>query len=463
VNGGDVVGESNPDPECRDEGPRAMLVLLLGWALLLVGLAAFAIGRPGEGGALTLTYFLGLSLIHVPGVLPFLSSDSGLIDGEETQIGFEMTILGMTAFVSGAVLARRIYRRRADATAALQRRRGRAFQYLSRRVIVLGAVAYFVLIPLSFRVPSLTAVVSPLGTLLILGFWLVLYGAAEAGDRRRMLAALALLPLLPVATLVTGGFLGAGINWVLSVFAFLFVIARRRMWFYAAAPPVMFLGLSLFVTYIDQRAGIREVVWNEQTGILDRLDRASGLLTKFELLDLASPTHAAALDDRLNQNWLVGAAVGYHEDGSIPFASGATVPLWSLIPRAVWPDKPAVGGGGDIVSEFAGIRFAEGTSVGTGQPFEFYINFGIPGVLIGFLGLGFVLMRLDQGIMRSLAADDMRGVLLRAMPGLMLLQPQGNLMEILVGCVAAYVVAHLIISLKFFNVPSAPRARRQAA
>ncbi len=64
---------------------------------------------------------------------------------------------------------------------------------------------------------------------------------------------------------------------------------------------------------------------------------------------------------------------------------------------------------------------------------EFYINFGIPGVLIGFLGLGYLLMRLDRGIMRSLAADDMRGLLLRAMPGLMLLQPGGNLLEILVG------------------------------
>ena len=35
--------------------------------------------------------------------------------------------------------------------------------------------------------------------------------------------------------------------------------------------------------------------------------------------------------------------------------------------------------------------------------------------------------------MRSLAADDMRGLLLRAMPGLTLLQPGGNLLEILVG------------------------------
>ena len=92
----------------------------------------------------------------------------------------------------------------------------------------------------------------------------------------------------------------------------------------------------------------------------------------------------------------------YHEDGWAAFAYGATVPPWALIPRAVWPDKPDVAGSGDIVSEFTGIRFAEGTSVGVGQVMEFYVNFGIPGVLIGFFGLGYLLMWLDQGIMRSL-------------------------------------------------------------
>ena len=299
--------------------------------------------------------------------------------------------------------------------------------------------------------------------MLILGLWLVLYGAAVAADRRRTLATLALLPLLPLATLVTGGFLGYGIYWVLSVVAFLFVITRRRIWFYCGAPVAVFLGLSLFVTYMGQRTGIREVVWQEQSGLLDRLDRVSAIITEFELLDLTSPDTGAALDGRLNQNVLVGAAVIYHEDGAAPFAYGATIPPWALIPRAVWPDKPEIGGGGDIVSEYTGIRFAEGTSVGAGQVLEFYINFGVPGVLIGFFGLGYLLMWLDQGIMRALAADDMRGLLLRAMPGLMLLQPGGNLLEILVACVAAYVAARLVVSLKFFDVPLPARPRRQAA
>jgi hypothetical protein len=440
-----------------------VLGLLVIWAGLLIALVIFAIGRSGRGGALTVAYFLGLSLIHVPGALPLLDPGSGLADRGETQLGFEITILGMAALVAGAVLARWIDRRPAVARGAPPHQQARVFEGLGWRAFLLGIVAQFLLGPLSARVPSANSVVGAFATLLILGLWLVLYGAAVAADWGRTLAILALLPLLPLVTLVTGGFLGSGICWDLSVLAFLFVITRRRIWFYVAAPPVMFLGLSLFVTYAGQRTEFREFLRQEQPGLLDRLDRASSIITEFELLDLSSPTQVAALDLRLNQNWLVGAGVINHEDGGAPFAYGATIPPWALIPRVVWPDKPGVGGGGSIASDFVGARFAEGTSVGAGQVLEFYINFGIPGVLGGFFGLGYLLMRLDQGIMRSLAARDMRELLLLAMPGLMLLQPQGNLLEILVACVAAYLVAHLVISLRFLNIPLAARPRRRAA
>jgi hypothetical protein len=260
--------------------------------------------------------------------------------------------------------------------------------------------------------------------------------------------------------LVTGGFLGYGIHWILSVMAFLFVITRRRLWFYVGAAPVAFLGLSLFVTYMGQRTEIREFLGQERAGLLDRVDRVSSLFTEFELLDLSSPAQVAALDGRLNQSWLVGAAITYHEEGGAPLAYGATVPVWALIPRAVWPGKPEVGGGGSLVSDSTGIRVAEGTSFGAGQVMEFYVNFGIPGVLVGFFGLGYLLMWLDQGVMRSLAAGDMRALLLRAMPGLMLLQPGGNLLEILVGCAAAYVAARLVISMRLFDIPKRAVAAR---
>jgi hypothetical protein len=450
-------------PKSDSKTNLSMLGLIVAWAALLIVLVVFAIGRPGAGGALTLAYFLSLSLIHVPGVLPSLGSDPALGDWDETRLGFETTVLGMAAFVAGAVLARWMDLRSSAEKSTPPRRRSQAFERLGRRVFVMGIVSYFVLLPLSGRVPSLTSVVSAMATLLIIGVWLVLYGAAVRADWRRTLETLALLPLLPLATLVTAGFLGYGVCWVLSIIAFLFVISQQRIWFYLAAPVAAVLGLSLFVTYMGERTGIREVVWEEQSSILNRLERVSTIVTQFELLDLASPTHVAALDERLNQNSLVGAVVAYHEDGFAPFAYGATVPLWALIPRALWPDKPDVGGSGDVVTEFTGIRFAEGTSVGVGQVLEFYINFGIPGVLVGFFGLGWLLMWLDGGIMRASAAGDMRGLLLRGMPGLTLLNPGGSLQEMLVACAAAYVAAYAVISLRVLDLLWPARSRRQAA
>ncbi len=433
-----------------------MLGLLFFWGLLLAALIAFGVGQPGRGGALTLAYFLGLSLIHLPGLLPFIGGEPVLSDRLVTRVGFETTLLGMAAFIAGALLARR--NTRGALRSATYSPRGKAFEYVGWRAFALGAFAYFVLIPLSFRVPSATAVVSAFATLLTLGLWLVVYGAVETGDQRRVFATLGVLPLLSLYMLAVGGYLGVGIYLSMSVIAFLFAIVRSRAWFYLAAPFVIYLGLSLFVTYMGQRGAIREVVWHEHGGLLSRLSRASRLVTDFRLLDLDSPTQDAALDGRLNQNALVGTGVLMHEGGWSHFAYGATVPLWALIPRAVWPGKPAVGGGLDVVSKFTGIRFAPNTSVGAGQVLEFYVNFGIPGVLIGFLGLGFLLMRLDRGIMRALAAGDMRALLLRAMPGLTLLQPGGNLLEILVAFVGAVVAAHLVLKLPFFELGSGMRA-----
>jgi hypothetical protein len=42
----------------------------------------------------------------------------------------------------------------------------------------------------------------------------------------------------------------------------------------------------------------------------------------------------------------------------------------------------------NFVSHYTGVKFAEGTSVGMGLIFEFYVNFGTYGVLIGMFIVG---------------------------------------------------------------------------
>jgi hypothetical protein len=428
-------------------------ILLMLWAVVMATFIAFAIPRPRQGGQLTLAYLLGLSLIHVPGLLPYLdlASDANLFGLAETQAGMKLTLIGMVAFVLGATAVRRIYRpqQRQVPTAADDG----ILAHMSWRVLWIGIASYFFLMPLSFLVPSLTSVVSPLGTLLIIGVWLRLYEASVKRNGVETLSVFALLPLLPLATLASGGFIGYGISWILSVIAFQFVMSRNRLRFYIASPLVVFLGLSLFVTYMGQRAGIRDLIWEQHAGLVDRLERITSMVTDFEFLNINSPSQMARLDDRLNQSALVGVGVIRHETGDVDFVYGATLPVWALVPRALWPEKPDIGGGASVVSDFTGLPVAQGTSVGVGQVLEFYMNFGVPGVIVGFIALGGLLMWFDLEIAEALSSRDVRGLLLRGIPGLTLVEPQGNLMEIFVGFAAAVVASRIIVSLPIFRVP----------
>jgi hypothetical protein len=196
---------------------------------------------------------------------------------------------------------------------------------------------------------------------------------------------------------------------------------------------------------MGERQGIRDVIWQQQASYSDRLERMEGIVTNFQLLDLGDARHRDALASRLNQNFVVGTGVMRYERGLVDLAYGSTIGLWILIPRAIWPDKPDVGGGGSVVTDFTGILFAEGTSVGAGQVLEFYFNFGMTGVIVGFLAFGMLLMRIDRSIMRAFAAGDLRGIVLFGMPGLVLVQPGGNLTEIIVGAAGALISARLIL------------------
>lgn len=425
-----------------------MTSLLLIWLGLLFALIFFAIGKPGTTGALTLSYFLALSLIHVPGAALFITPNPYLSDFRETEAGFEMTVIGLAAFVAGAAFAR-FCCRDLLAIPAAESRVAKLEPHIWRMLAV-GVIAYFVIMPRADAIPSGTALISSMGSLMIIALWLRFYTASQMRQRSKSLTTLMMVPLLPVASLVGAGFLNYGTTWALCCIAFLFVITRWRIVFYILSPTAGVFGASLFTTYIAGRADLR-TSFAYQPGLLDRFTQFSSLLGRFQLLDFSSPLVSLALDARLNQNNLDGLGVERYLAGAANLAYGSTIQLWTLIPRVIWPDKPQVGGGGDLVSSFTGLPFQVGTSVGAGQVLEFYMNFAVPGVLIGFFIWGALLMRLDCGVFAALKRGDMRGILLYAMPGLALIQPDGNLVTILVAFVGSMVMSRALIRLGWFG------------
>jgi len=103
---------------------------------------------------------------------------------------------------------------------------------------------------------------------------------------------------------------------------------------------------------------------------------------------------------------------------------------FALVPRAIWPNKPAVGGSGNIVSKYTGLVFAEGTSVGVGPVLEFYINFGTTGVIIGFLIMGAIVGLIDEVAGERMLSGDWQGFIFWFLPGIAFLQVGGQLTEV---------------------------------
>jgi hypothetical protein len=425
-----------------------MLILLLTWAAIGIALAWLVAQRGRDSAGLPLAYFSGLSLIHVPGALIYLGGDDVGFMASATRVGFEQTIIGMAAFLVGVIIARYAFQLRPAQQMAdegvqdAELRNLPALNRLALLYVSTGSVAFFVVMPLIAGIGTITAIVASLGSLIIVGACLQSWVASKLGKRSWL--AILLLPLLPLATLLQGGFIGFGIYWALAILAFLFSQSKRRVGYVLGTPIFLFLGLSLFVNYMAARNEIRELVWYQQASLGEKLEKVADVFQNFEWLDLSNSRHSDAIDKRLNQNFLVGAAVERLESGQVEYALGSSMGamILALIPRMVWPDKPSVGGGGSIVRDFTGIEFAEGTSVGAGQVLEFYVNFGTWGVIGGFLLFGWLISRMDLLVIRYLRQGDQGRFLFWFMICLALLDAGGNLIAIETTAASSAITAY---------------------
>src|SRR5262249_4845655 len=251
------------------------------------------------------------------------------------------------------------------------------------------------------------------------------------------------LAVYPLVMLLLGGFLSYGSAAAIIVISTL-TISIKKWWKVVIGVIVcVYLGLTIFVNYFAQRGEIRREVWGGAP-LEDRIDRTLGIYRNFKWFDSSDYQHANALDDRLNQNYFVGLAAARIEQGSVDYLYGRS--LWegliAFVPRALWPDKPVTSGSPKIVSEMTGLKLNEDTSWGVGNVMEFYINFGIPGLVVGFFLLGFLLRALDRYVAASLSRGDFGRACLGFLPAVALIQPNGSLVELTSGSAAALVGAY---------------------
>jgi hypothetical protein len=414
------------------------------WLVLWLLTAAYIIvrhWRAGRGAGLVFAYVLSFAAIHWLAAalyaLPWYSTQ----EFETTVDGLRLSAVALLAFGAGGEVGGMCFRRFGPEDST-----GEAVSAADGRIvnlyIVAGVLFYSVIFPLVAALPTASALASTSSSLVVLGVGLKAWNAWNRGRRARTWLWLASTAVFPFVTLVGQGFLGFGFAAMLIVAAFVASFYRPRWQVIAAGALVGYLGLTIYVTYMRDRRDIREVVWGGES-IGSRVGQLVDTFADLEWFDLHDSDHLHRVDDRLNQDALVGMAMDNIRSGTVPLASGGTIEdaLLALVPRALWPSKPIVAGSGGLVAEYTGLLVPEGTSVGIGHVMECYVNFAMPGVIVGFLLIGAVTVYLDRAASAWLHRGDVSRFALWFLPGLSLLQVGGSFVEMMSSGAAALVVA----------------------
>jgi hypothetical protein len=397
------------------------------WLLLLLRRDRVSLGLP-------IAYLYSLLLIHVPGAFAHVAGRDFLLNSDLTEIAMRFTALGSICFVAGVWLARTLV-----PNVPVHRDVDRPqFWWFC---LITGWVCVYGLTPL-YDIPSVSAAVDKGGGIWMLGVLLGLRAALQLCDLKWTGFWLGALMVYPVLMLLLGGFLSYGSAAIILVCSVV-TISTRSYWRLVAGIAIFtFLSLSIFVNYFQHRNEIRNQVWGGRP--LDaRIDSVLDTLRDFEWFDPADRHHLVALDQRLNQNYFVGLAARRIEQGQVSYLRGESVweGLLALVPRAFWPGKPVYAGSPQIVSKMTGLRLSPRTSFGVGNVMEFQINFGFPGVIIGFIILGWLIGMLDRKAAVAERRGDLGRLILFFLPCVALIQPNGSLVELFSGAAAALVGA----------------------
>jgi energy-coupling factor transporter transmembrane protein EcfT len=428
-----------------------VVLLLLVWAGAGIILTLLASQKRMGSAGLPLAYFMSLSVIHVPGALLYTDSDQLSLIAGWTRLGFEQSVLGVVAFSIAALLARlapiSCSRPGLWVVEQLDHSSIAALYRLSLAYVAVGIVAHFVLGGLLEGIPSATSIISQADGMFIVGVCLRLWTGYRANNSRKVWSTVAALALLPICTISTQSFIGFSTIWILTIACFMYAQSNHRFAYFLMAPAVVFVGLSLFVNYMAAKNDLRRMTWYAPSPVSDRIQRVVEMLEHFEWLDLSNDRHRQAIDIRLNQNYLIGAAVQNLDGGSAIYVYDAMFKnmISSLIPRIIWPDKPGVGGSGSIVHDLTGLEFAEGTSVGSGQVLDFYASGGPSGVVVGFLICGWVLGRTDRRVAVYLNRGDQRRFVTWFLLAIVLIKNTGgSIYEVTVALAAVPIAGYAI-------------------
>ena len=310
------------------------------WATIWVVVACFLIvrhWRAGRNVGLVLGYVICFGAIDLFAAALCLLPWSPATGLRLVADGTELSAIGVAAFAVGAEIVSWLMSRRPEPDGEI-----RTIDQRVLNIYLVTGLSFCTLhmAPIARTIPTVNALVGGGSALAVLAIALKCWNAWHEGRRGDMWWWLVASCLFPVFTVVTQGFLGYGLSAMLLIVAFVAAMVGPRPKVIAVSLLLAYGGLSVYVTYMRDRSEIRSVVWAGR-GFADQLSAVRETATSVEPFDIYNEAHLRRIDDRLNQNWLVGAAVAKLSSGTIDYAKGST--LWdavlAILPRALWPGQ----------------------------------------------------------------------------------------------------------------------------
>jgi hypothetical protein len=380
-----------------------MAELLPLFYLFVCGLWFFAVQREGTIGVgvryllvanFASQFLIGPLVYWITGILP------SSIDESAYDRALWIVLIGFLAFTAGGYvvapwwLRRRVYAGRLalPGTQGLTPQR----QWQSGKIVVGVGMLGLVLSPFVYGVPTVRAFWSQMPLFMYTGSAMLCLNGLATRQGRRVGIGLASALGTGLLMSVTTGFFGYTLISLLYCLSLVLLWRKTQFanWLLLAG-----VGVLSFIPYnmwLSGREAIRSGL-REGTSITERVG-AFWEMTKIpRIADLTPSVQSDRIAERLDQSTLLVAAVAY-TPAIEPYALGETIwePMFiALVPRVLWPEKPISAGGNEFVSRFTGWRFGSETSVGLHPLFEFYVNFGPLGVVVGLLVMGIAAGVLD--------------------------------------------------------------------
>jgi hypothetical protein len=412
------------------------------WFLLLGTIIYYVFVRKLVSG-ISLAFFVNIFLYHFITEFVYYLGQVGYLDRAYSGIGYEVSGLVPFALLAGIFSGNffvKIIFKKSENIRVVPKSNFNDKRYIL--YIISVGLTLFIMFWLG-RYTGVNLVIGIFtslgGILAITG--LVLYYSVSAKKSSELQSTLILLPTLfiPVVTTIFGGFIGFGIQLIISVFMFYISNVKNKVLF-LLLPIAIYFGISLWVSYAPFRTELRFKI-DSETSAVERLAFFSENLTTnwawFSPWDDKTVVYLA----RFDQNAIIGLSAERLESKQIDFLNGETLLniIYAPIPRMLWPGKPELTGGNQLITQYTGRAYDVDTSVGIGLVLELYINFGKVGVVVSFYIFGLIIFILDLKASEALKNNDYRKfVILFAVA-----QPLINTLENL-GSITASTVALLL-------------------